>query len=73
MNEHISLVKKWLNDPDSVSKKELRANLVPLPMLYMLLAGLLLMLPMLPIKLLMLLMLPPMALVPLTGSNNTRN
>ena len=26
MNEHISLVKKWLNDPDSVSKKELRAN-----------------------------------------------
>ena len=23
MNEHISLVKKWLNDPDSVSQKEL--------------------------------------------------
>ena len=26
MNEHISLVKKWLNDPDSVSQKELEDN-----------------------------------------------
>ena len=26
MNKHISLVKKWLNDPDSVSQKELRHN-----------------------------------------------
>ena len=26
MNKHISLVKKWLNDPDSVTSKELRAN-----------------------------------------------
>tara|TARA_B110000483_G_scaffold38842_1_gene48000 strand:+ start:58 stop:288 length:231 start_codon:yes stop_codon:yes gene_type:complete len=26
MNKHISLVKKWLNDPASVSQKELRHN-----------------------------------------------
>ena len=26
MNKHISLVKKWLNDPDSVSQKELKDN-----------------------------------------------
>ena len=26
MNKHISLVKKWLNDPDSVSQKELEDN-----------------------------------------------
>ena len=26
MNKHISLVKKWLNDPDSVSQKELKYN-----------------------------------------------
>tara|TARA_B110000977_G_C10708177_1_gene350155 strand:- start:34 stop:234 length:201 start_codon:yes stop_codon:yes gene_type:complete len=26
MNEHIALVKKWLNDPDSVSQKELKDN-----------------------------------------------
>tara|TARA_R110000822_G_scaffold1978_1_gene9484 strand:- start:39 stop:287 length:249 start_codon:yes stop_codon:yes gene_type:complete len=26
MNKHISLVKKWLNDPDSVSAKELLDN-----------------------------------------------
>ena len=26
MNKHIELVKKWLADPDSVTKKELRAN-----------------------------------------------
>ena len=26
MNEHIEVVKKWLADNDSVSKKELRAN-----------------------------------------------
>ena len=26
MNKHISLVKKWLNDPDSVSRKELKDN-----------------------------------------------
>ena len=28
MNEHISLVKKWLNDPDSVSQTELEYNRV---------------------------------------------
>tara|TARA_R110002153_G_scaffold218570_1_gene370990 strand:+ start:284 stop:559 length:276 start_codon:yes stop_codon:yes gene_type:complete len=28
MNKHISLVKKWLNDPDSVSQKGLKANYV---------------------------------------------
>jgi len=27
MNKHISLVKKWLNDPDSVSVKELLDNM----------------------------------------------
>ena len=26
MNEHIALVKKWLNDPESVSQKELKTN-----------------------------------------------
>ena len=26
MNEHISLVKKWLNDPDSLSSEELKTN-----------------------------------------------
>ena len=26
MNEHIELVKKWLNDPDSVTLDELNAN-----------------------------------------------
>ena len=26
MNKHIEVVKKWLNDPDSVSQKELRHN-----------------------------------------------
>jgi hypothetical protein len=26
MNEHIELVKKWLADPDSVTRKELKAN-----------------------------------------------
>ena len=27
MNKHISLVKKWLNDPESVSAKELLDNM----------------------------------------------
>jgi len=26
MNEHIELVKKWLDDPDSVTQRELEAN-----------------------------------------------
>jgi len=26
MNKHIELVKKWLNDPSSVTKEELKAN-----------------------------------------------
>ena len=26
MNKHIELVKKWINDPDSVSQEELVAN-----------------------------------------------
>lgn len=26
MNKHIELVKKWLNDPESVTKDELEAN-----------------------------------------------
>ena len=26
MNKHIELVKKWLDDPDSVTKEELKAN-----------------------------------------------
>ena len=26
MNKHIELVKKWLNDPESVTKEELKAN-----------------------------------------------
>ena len=26
MNKHIEVVKKWLNDPDSVSRKELKDN-----------------------------------------------